>query len=373
MVMNPLVFFLGLILLFSCSVPKESTSAFAEELDLFFNNQFPADNPGGAVMIIKDNNVIFSKGYGLADMKTKQVITPTTLFNLGSISKTFVANAILILQEQGKLSVEDNLLMYFPNFKDKAIAKKVRIKHLLTHTSGLPDNRQVWKDTAFYLTAKDAENWYPITQTDTFAFEPGSHFEYSNPAFNGLALIIEQVSGMKWQQFIAENIFKPSGMITSTITDGAHPDKGVSHAYVLNHNHWQEDDYGEEPTFCAAGNGGVWSSVEELAKYELAIRTSKFLKAKTIADSRMIKNFPNWNGETPPFIGWSWFITKQDSLTLVGHSGSQGGFLSNYVTIYEKGIFFVILCNAPREEYEMKKTTSHVLEVLNKYNWFDVL
>lgn len=240
---------------------------------------------------MKNDSVIFSKGYGLADMHSKEVITLKTLFNLGSISKTFVANAILILQEHGKLSVEDSLFKYFPSFKNKAIAQKMKIKHLLTHSSGIPDNRQVNKDTVFYLTAKDAENWYPVTQTDTLVFEPGSRFEYSNPAFNGLALIVEKVSGMKWQQFIAENIFKPSDMMTSTITDGPYPQKRVAHAYVLNHGQWTEDDYGEEPTFPAAGNGGIWSSVEELANYERALKTAKFLKAETIEDSRTIKNF----------------------------------------------------------------------------------
>ncbi len=367
--MRTFAFLFGLILFLSCSTSKELKPNIVGELDLFFKNQFPSDQPGGAVLIMKNDSVIFSKGYGLADIISKEDITTKTLFNLGSISKTFVSNAILILQDQGKLSVEDSLYKYFPNFKNKVIAQKVKIKHLLTHTSGLPDNRQVSNDSVFYLTAKDAENWYPVTQADSLIFEPGSHYEYSNPAFNGLALIIEKVSKMKWQKFIAENIFKPSGMTTSTITDGSHPEKGVSHGYVLNHGKWIEDDYGEEPTFCAAGNGGVWSSVEELAKYEQALRTSKFIKEETLNDSRTIKNFSNWKDFNLPFIGWSWFITKQDSFTLVGHSGSQGGFLSNYITIPEKGIFFVILCNAPREEYEMRKTTLHVFDVLKKYNW----
>ena len=221
-----------------------------------------------------NDSIVFSKGYGLADLETRDPITPKTLFNLGSISKTFVANGILLLAEQGKLALEDSIIKYFPEFRDKSIAQKVKIKHLLTHTSGLPDIRDVASDTVFYLTAKDAENWYPITKADSLLFEPGSQFEYSNPAYNGLALIIEKVSGMKWQQFIAEQIFKKAGMQQSTITDGPHPESGVSHAYVMNKGEWTQDDYGEEPTFAAAGNGGVWSSVEELAQYERAIRNA---------------------------------------------------------------------------------------------------
>jgi CubicO group peptidase (beta-lactamase class C family) len=358
-----------IVLMMACASKQNSTKNSAQ-LDAYFHEQFPAQEPGGAILVMKDDSVLFSQGYGLADIKTNGIITSKTLFNLGSITKTFVANAILLLQEEGKLSVEDSLIQYFPNFKNKKIVGKIKIKHLLTHTSGLPDNRQVNKDTAFYLTAKDEENWYPETQVDNLLFEPGSQFDYSNPAFNGLALIIEKVSGMKWQTFIEQHIMKPSGMNMSTITDGPHPESGVAHAYVYNGGQWTEDDYGEEPTFAAAGNGGVWSSVEELAKYEKALEHATFLKEASILDSRTIKYFDTWRDTVPPdanwswinpttknsndilepFIGWSWFIYKtKDGAEMVGHTGSQGGFLCNYVTIPEKKIFFVILCNTPRD------------------------
>lgn len=356
--------------LFSCASRKNNINV--DVVDKFASSYFPSHEPGGAVLIMKHDSIIFSKGYGVANLTTHEPITPKTLFNLGSLSKTFVANAILILQEQGKLSVEDSLLKYFPDFKSRSIAAKVKIKHLLTHTSGLPDNRHVANDTVFYLTAKDAENWYPEMQVDSLLFEPGSRFEYSNPAFNGLALIVEKVSGMPWQRFIAENIFKPSGMKTSTITDGPHPQHGVSHGYIMNHGQWQEDDYGEEPTFAAAGNGGVWSSVEELALYEHALQQGIFLKKETIRDARTVKQFSNWNSSEPPFIGWSWFIKDYRSdLQSVGHPGSQGGFLTNYITIPDKGILLVVLCNAPREEYEMQDFTNYILAEIEKQNWYD--
>jgi CubicO group peptidase (beta-lactamase class C family) len=343
-----LLLFCVIIVLNSCSTSNLVGNTVS--LDAYFQGQFPPGQPGGAILIMKNDSIIFSKGYGVSDMKTKEKITPQTLFNLGSISKTFVANAILMLQEDGKLSVEDSLIKYFPNFKNRSIAERIKIKHLLTHTSGLPDNRQVGNDSVFYLTAKDAENWYPVTQAEKLNFEPGEKYEYSNPAFNALALIIEQVSGMKWQQFVEAKIMKPSGMTTSTITDGPHPELGVSHGYVLNHRQWTEDDYGEEPTFPAAGNGGVWSSVEELAKYEQAIQRSTFLSSASVTDSRTVKSFPNWSSKTRPFIGWSWFIEDNNKgFKTVGHTGSQGGFLCNYVTIPESKVFFVILCNAPRD------------------------
>lgn len=356
------------LLAISCNTPGPYVQ-FTKELDRHMNDLVGENEPGGAVLVMKDSMVVFRQGYGIADLKTRDRITPSTLFNLGSISKTFVANGILILESQGKLSVEDSLIKYFPGFKNKDIARKVKIKHLLTHTSGLPDNRPVSRDSVFFLTADDAQNWYPVTQTDTLEFEPGTRYHYSNPAFNGLALIIEQVSGMKWQSFIDKNIFKPSGMINSTITDGAHPESGVSHGYTRIAGEWKEDDYGEEPTFCAAGNGGVWSSIDELAKYELALRSSAFLDRANVDSSRTVKQFPGWQDEKPPFIGWSWFIDlTPEGHQVISHTGHQGGYAAYYISIPSKGILVVVLYNAPYDVYAFR---ADVLNLLSRNNWLD--
>lgn len=370
-------FFLPLtmiLLILNCKDTKETTGQTdildTSQLDSYFSINMPADEPGGAILIMKGDSIIFSKGYGLADLELKTKIDENTLFNIGSISKTFVSNAILMLQAEGKLSVEDNMANYFPYFKNKAIADKVKIKHLITHTSGLQDNRETKTDSIFYLTAKDEENWYPTTQAEDLNFEPGTHYEYSNPAYNALALIIEEVSGMKWQKYVADNIFKPSDMTTSTITDGPHPETGVSHAYLKSNGDWIEKDYGEEPTFAAAGNGGVWSSVNELAKYELALQKHKFISDSILEDSRTIKPWPDWQDDTAPFIGWSWFIDKTtDGLKTVGHTGSQGGFLCNYVTVPQKDITFIILCNTRRD---VDGFTEFITEWLIKNNWLHI-
>src|SRR5688500_14788938 len=111
--------------------------------DSVFTPWFKPGEPGGAVLIVKDNEVVYQKAFGIADMKTKEPVSTKTLFNLGSISKTVVAYGVLQLAEKGKLSLEDDLFTYFPDFTDTAIAKKVKLYHLLTHTSGLPDSRKV--------------------------------------------------------------------------------------------------------------------------------------------------------------------------------------------------------------------------------------
>lgn len=344
--------FISIILLFTAFKTAENKN---NELDKIFDGIFKQDEPGGAVLIAKDGKIIYKKGFGIEDISSKKAIDSKTIFNTGSISKTFVAYGILLLAKENKLSLDDAIYKYFPDFKDIDIAKKVRIRHLLTHSSGLPDIRNVSANKVFYLSAKDEENWAPIKNARSLEFEPGEKFNYSNPAFNGLALIIEKISGMKWQDYIKEKIMKPAGMSLSTITDGPHPESAVSHGYVFDGKKFLENDYGEEPTFAASGNGGIWSSVEELWKYEQAIQKNVFLDSSWINLSRQPVRFDNWKEKVPPFIGLSWFITKTQNENMIGHTGSQGGFRGDYVWLPEKKIFYVILTNTPKPLDEVRE------------------
>lgn len=361
--------YLLLLIVLTTSCRKEES--FKNDIDQIFSSQFKNDEPGGTVMIIKNDSIVFSGGYGFTDLNTKENISTKTLFNTGSISKTFVSNTILSLALEGKLSLNDSVYKYFPDFKNTELAKKVKIHHLLTHTSGFPDNRRQFLDSVALLTAKDEENFAPIKLADSLLFEPGSKYEYSNPAFNGLALIIEKITGRKWQEVVKERIFDPAGMKNSVITDGSFPESGVAHGYIRGKNPsiFHEKDYGEEPTFAAAGNGGVWSSAEELILYEQAIQRTAFLTEEMIERSRTISEYSNWSSSEKPFIGYSWFIdTLEDGSKMISHTGTQGGFYCDYVSIPSKGIIYVMLCNIPVQQEPKREK---VLEVLKKYNWLD--
>jgi len=330
--------------------------SFKDAVSGYFSSRFSNSEPGGAVLIAKSGRVIFEEGYGLADLATREKITPDTLFNTGSISKTFVATGILVLQQQGRLSIEDRLAKYFPDFKKPQLAQAIKIVHFLSHTSGIVDSRKVDQNPVFFLTADDRENFAPLKQNDGSLFNPGEKFDYSNPAYNGLALIIEAVSGMKWQNFIRKHVFEPAGMQRSTITDGEHPRSGVSHGYVRDGDVFVESDYGEVPTFCAAGNGGVWSSVRELMMYEGALRAGKVIDKVLFTRSRTVYKPENWQMADAPQLGYGWFVHADAEPAFVGHTGSQGGFISDYVYFPEWDVFYVVLCNTPKpiREYRQK-------------------
>jgi len=365
-----------ILLLAACKHGSE-VDPFVAEMDSLLVSEFSEGEPGASFLVKKADSIVYLKSYGLADLETKEEITPNTLFNIGSISKTFVAYGILQLVEEKLVSPDDSIYEYFPDFDNPQVSKKVRIKHMLSHTSGLPDIRDNYGDSIFYLTANDVENFEPLKRAQKLNFEPGERYEYSNPAFNGLALVIEQVAELKWQEYIRDNIFIPSGMNTSTITDGSHPETGVAHAYTREGSSWVEYDYGECPKFAAAGNGGVWSSVLELANYEKAIQENVFLEEELVDLSRTVFYPSNWADTIEPFIGFSWFL-DQDFLfrgqhsfdvDFVYHTGSQGGFLSIYLVIPEKDILFIGLFNRPSENFRDIITEACIL--FEKYNWLD--
>lgn len=353
----------------SISAHSQSNPMLNQKLDSLFNTYFRSNEPGGAILLVKNGKVIWQNSFGVADIITNEKITTGTLFNVGSISKTIVAYGILKLAAEKKISLDDSLYKYFPDFIKKAIAKKVKLVHLLTHTSGLPDSRKVKEEHEFYLTAKDEENFAPLKATKQLEFEPGTKYKYSNPCYNGLALIIERVTGLKWQDYIKKEIFEPAEMNNSDITDGPHPSSGVSHGYVVNSKgQFEELDYGEEPTFAASGNGGVWSSVEELWKYEQAVQRNSFLSSEWVKKSRTVFPFPGWRDATEAKVGLSWFLTKEMEEDMIGHTGSQGGFISDYCWLPEQKIFYVLLCNTPKP---IKEIRSKLFNLLKLYNWLN--
>ena len=142
-------------------------------LDSLFSTEFLPDAPGASIIVLKNQEIKYLGNFGVADIDTKEKINENTAFNIASVSKTFVSYGILILQERGELSLDDSLSMYFDDFDNKEISGKIRIKHLLTHTSGLPDLRNVSENIEFYLTAKDSANYEECRHQDDISYQDG--------------------------------------------------------------------------------------------------------------------------------------------------------------------------------------------------------
>src|SRR6266568_3060512 len=184
----------------------------ARQIDAIFASLRSTKAPGAAALVLKDGHILFERGYGVTDLRSRHRIGPETNFRLASLSKQFTAMAIMLLVHDGKLRYEDRLTDVFPDFQ--AYGQNITLRHLLNHTSGLKDYEDLmeanrWSDSH---QIQDAEVLDLLKQQTATKFPPGSHWEYSNSGYVVLGLVVEKVSGKPFPEFLHERVFAPLGM-----------------------------------------------------------------------------------------------------------------------------------------------------------------
>ena len=179
-------------------------------LDSVMRSHYDSQSPGAALLIAKNGKAIYDKGIGIADMATGEKINGNTAFNIASISKQFTAIGALKMQEMGLIDLNNSVASYFPNLKHD-IWKKVKLSHLLSHSSGIPDARPRG-DRNFMLTATDEQSVQYMKDLKELHFEPGTDYEYINPTFDLFYLLTEKKTGMKFVDFQKRHIFDKAGM-----------------------------------------------------------------------------------------------------------------------------------------------------------------
>ncbi|HEU5237777.1 MAG TPA: serine hydrolase domain-containing protein, partial [Pyrinomonadaceae bacterium] len=170
--------------------------------------------PGLALAVVKDGKVIKAQGYGVANLETEAPVTPETVFELASITKTFTATAIMILVEEGKVNIDDHISKYLEKTPDSW--KNITVRHLLTHTSGLPTLGKDFKSMVWTLDVSTAA-MYDAARKDTLGFAAGDKWEYSDVGYFLLGMIIEKGSGQRYADFLAKRIFQPAGMTNTSV------------------------------------------------------------------------------------------------------------------------------------------------------------
>ncbi len=318
--MKRLVVFLSVVLM----VAQAFAHGENERLDSLMSSLYPKDNPGAAIAIVRNGKVIFKKGYGIADLDSKKLITPSTNFNIGSMTKEFTAYCVLKLHSEKKLSLNDKLIKFFPAFIPKA-ASAITIRNLLTHSSGIIDYYN-YVDTKQYTEFSDEDILSALKKVDSVYFPAGSRFRYSNTGYCLLSLIIQKVSGKTFPEFVRNNIFEPLGMEKS---DVIHPGFKISNrafGYECDNDSFKISDAKQSLFFSTEGDGGVYTSIDDYVKWLVAIRSGKGLNARLIREA-----------QSPEFVidssrdvsyGYGWFIAGSGNDRLVYHPGSNGGFRS---------------------------------------------
>lgn len=312
------------------AVPKENEAVhketFEEKLDQYMSKDF-----SGSVLLVKDNKVIIAKGYNMADYSNNQPNGPDTIHQIGSLTKAFTAAAILQLQEAGKLSVDDPVHKYIKDYPND----KVKLYHLLTHTSGIP-NYTTFPDFLKSINIRvSVDELIAKIKDKSLEFEPGSQYSYSNSGYVLLGAVIEQVSGQSYGDYLNEHIFTPLGMKRSgyLTKDNIHKDIAVGYSLIT-------PDISEiaQPIdmTVAYSAGGIYSTVQDLYKWLLGLENGTIISDASWEEMRK----PNLDGYA---LGWG----IPDSMGMMyTHNGTINGFSSEVWRDMSKGTAVILLSNA---------------------------
>jgi CubicO group peptidase (beta-lactamase class C family) len=313
--------------------PTVAVDGLTSKIDQILNSFAEREGFQGAVLVARNGKVLLSKGYGLADRDKNIPNTPHTKFRLGSVTKQFTAMAILILQAQSKLNVQDPICRYIEDCP--AAWKDITIHHLLTHTSGIPDFTNFPGYLATRATPSSPEQTIARFKDKPLNFPPGEQWKYSNSGYIVLGYIIEQVSGQSYEAFLQQNIFEPLQMKD---TGYDHNDGSLAIGYT---GTWRtEADYIDMTIPYAAG--GLYSTVEDLYRWDQALYTEQ-LVPKDLLDLMFT---PHAKTSDPGLsYGYGWDVGKMNNHKAVGHGGGIEGFATGIRRYTDDKVTIIVLSN----------------------------
>ncbi len=302
--------------------------------------------PGLSISIVRNNNVIKSGGYGVANLELNVPATSKTVYEIGSMTKQFTSTAIMMLIEEGKLSLDEKITTFFP---EAPLAwTKISIRHLLTHTSGIqnhvavPGYLGVFKTNLLHESFPSSEEILKMFFKLPQEFEPGETWAYDNTGYYLLGLIIEKVSGKSYWQFLDERIFKKLGMSASRNTDTKQIVPNRASGYI-----WADSGYQNQPVlwpFVGFAAGSIMSTVEDLNIWDAALYTEKLIKKSSL--EQMWKAALTDNGDVAPYnSGFGWFVDSYKGHRIVQHSGGTPGFSSVIYRFPDDTLTVIILTN----------------------------
>ncbi len=322
------------LLLFSACTPQETTTI---KLNNIVQKYYDEGVYNGTILIADSSGVLLQKAYGMADFDAKKPLETNSTFYMASVSKQFTAMAIMLLKDQGKLSFDDTLSSYFPNFP--TWAGSITIRHLLTHTSGIPDYYEL--DVAVPgFTNSDVVR---VTEgIDALHFIPGAQYEYSNTAYVLLSSIVQKVSGKGFNAFMQENVFGPVGMTNTVAFDETKPER--SNRCKGFDAEGNEDDY----LYFTTGGGGLYSNVEDLYKWHQALQAKKLVSDATMKEAYTPYTL---NDGTVSWYGFGWMLDK-DNPNRVLHTGTLTSFRTYIERNLETGQVIIMLNNVGKTKRE---------------------
>jgi CubicO group peptidase (beta-lactamase class C family) len=325
-----LLFFGALLFCAGCSPAARDPAAQIDAL----MQPYQGSVPGAGVLVVRDGLPIFRHAYGFANLEARVAATPAANYRLASLTKQFTAASILLLAEEGRLTLADPVRKWLPSLP--AAANDITLRHLLTHTSGLIDYEDLMADgTTRQL--HDADVLRLLEAENRTYFVPGTAYRYSNSGYALLALIVARASGSDFASFLRDRIFRPLHMQnTVAFEEGISSVADRAYGYSLVNNAWQRTD--QSLTSAVLGDGGIYSSIDDLAKWDAALYDNRLLRPESLRQAFT----PQTKTDDPAVqYGFGWRITGES----LWHSGETMGFRNVIVRFPAHRLTVVVLTN----------------------------
>jgi CubicO group peptidase (beta-lactamase class C family) len=331
---------------------KLSDRQIAHELDAFMRRLAAADVFSGTVALARDGTPVFKGAYGQADRNFSAPSRIDTKFNIGSMNKMFTAVAVAQLVERGRLSYDDPLSKFLPDFPDPESANKIRIMHLLTHTAGLGGyfgKRYQQSAKASLRTVDDMISM--VADDERLQFEPGTKFQYSNTGFLILGKVIEKVTGMSYYDYVRENLYKVAGMENSDSYELDKITANLAIGYEKSFDELGKTSFHNNLLVLSARGGpqgGGYSTVDDLVKFTRALQSGKLLQPESVRALLTAK--PELNA---PRYGYGFDV--DDARGIAGHGGGFAGISANLDMFPRLGWTAVVLSNYTEASEEISR------------------
>ncbi|MDL2356748.1 MAG: serine hydrolase [Pseudomonadota bacterium] len=331
--------------------------ALAARIDAVVAPYYKAGEPGATVIVLRDGQTLFRKAYGMADVAKKLPMTPETSLRLGSITKQFTSTAIMMLADEGKLAVTDDITKFLPDYPTRG--KHITIEHLLTHTSGIVSYTGKPTFGAISTTDMSVAQMIDFFKNDPLEFEPGARWHYNNSGYFLLGAIIEKVSGMPYARFVEQRIFVPLGM-DHTAYEGYERTPGAraqGHTGAAGH-YLPSAPLSMSQPYAA---GALVSTVDDLARWDGAVSSGKLLTAAS------------WQKAFTPYTlagggatgyGYGWQIDKLQGQPTIGHGGGINGFSTYAVRLPAEKVYVAVLTNADSAKVAPEVVASKVAAIV---------
>ncbi len=341
-------------LLAAYSLPMPATAEFTREepteqssqVDAIFASFVDEDSPGGVVIVIQDGQILHKAGYGLADLEGEIPITSETIFHLGSTGKQFTGLAIMMLAEEGKLNYDDPIGHYLPELA--RFGDDLTIRHLLHHTSGIPDYHEDEELFEELLGMADMptneEALALLSERGEMLSTPGEEFFYSNTGYEMLGLLIERLSGQPFPTFMQERVFGPLGMkdTFSQPNPDRLTDPDLAHSYIRDDDTDEIEACDSDPLDYLVGSGSIYSTVEDMYLYDQALYTDELVKQSTLAEAFKPALL---NDGSESNYGFGWDLGTRSGERYVAHDGAWLGFISYYARFPDQRLAVIVLLN----------------------------